>query len=170
VAGVAGCGTREEEGPEVALGEGVEGAEDAVELGVGDALGGEMAPQEQGVFLADGEGHPEQLVVAPKDVLVDGLGVLLRGRQQVGLVLEGALAGLEPDREDVLGLAPHPDEPAPFAGFAPLDGVDHLEIGQLALGPGIDPRRQVVELGLVEGPGRVADEHHRARGMTLTRR
>src|SRR5690606_4306484 len=56
-------------------------------------------------------------------------------------------AQVEPDGEDVLGLAPDPHEPPPLArGLVALDGLHDRVLGALALEPALDPGRDLVEL------------------------
>src|SRR3546814_19583 len=103
--------------PEELLDPHVERPEDAIELVVGDRLVGDLAGQEDSVLPPDGEGRSVELEVAPQQVLVERSCVLLRGGHHVGLVVEGALAEVEPDGEDVLLLTAHAHEPAALAGL-----------------------------------------------------
>ena len=75
-------------GAEELLDPGVERAEDAVELVVGDRLVGELADEEHRVLLTDGERGAVELEVAAQQVLVELLVVLLRRGHHVGLVVQ----------------------------------------------------------------------------------
>src|SRR5205823_12971857 len=57
---------------------GVQRSEDAIELVLADRLVGQLADQEDGVLLADGEGGAVELEVPPQEVHVELLVVLLR--------------------------------------------------------------------------------------------
>ena len=67
-----------EGGTEELLDPGVERAEHAVELVVGDGRVVDLADEEDGVLLADGEGGAVELAVAAEEVLEEGGVVLLR--------------------------------------------------------------------------------------------
>ena len=73
----------------------------------------QLAAQEHGVLDPDREVGTDEPVVAAQQVLVELGVVLLRRRHHVRLVPQRPLAEREPDRGDVLLLAPHPHVPAP---------------------------------------------------------
>src|ERR671911_2359588 len=101
---------------EVLLGPRVERAEDPIQLVVVDPVVGDLAGEEDCSLVADRERAPEQPEVASQQVLVERSLVLLGRRHHVGLVLQRALAQVEPDREHSLLLACDAHEPAALAG------------------------------------------------------
>ena len=108
--------------------------------------------EEDGVLVADGEGGAVERAVPAQEVLVERGVVLLGRRHHVGLVVQGALAQVEPDGEDVLLLAPHPHEPAPLAGLVvALDRGDH---GVLASWPSSHSSMRRLEVVELLGAGR----------------
>jgi hypothetical protein len=134
------------------LGPGVERPEDAVELVLVHAVVGQLAGEEDGVLLADGERPAVELEVAAQQVLVEGGVVLLGRRHDVRLVVQRALAQVEPDREQVLALAPDPHEPPALARLLVAhDGRHHGIVGALTLEPGLDAGGQRGQLFVGRG-------------------
>src|SRR5207302_695820 len=103
--------TDPERGPEELLDPGIERAEDAVELVLGDRVVGELADEEHRILLTDRERGAIELHVASQQVLVELCVVLLGRGHDIGLVVQRALSKREPDREGVLLLTLHADEP-----------------------------------------------------------
>src|ERR671911_990325 len=132
---------------EVLLGPRVERAEDPVQLVVVDPVVGDLAGEEDGGLVADSERAPEQPEVASQQVLVERSLVLLGPRHHVGLVLQRALAQVEPDREHVLLLPPHAHEPPAFARLlVALDGRHHGVLVALPVEPRLDASTERIEL------------------------
>src|ERR671910_1254570 len=132
---------------EVLLGPRVERAEDPVQLVVVDPVVGDLAGEEDGGLVADSERAPEQPEVASQQVLVERSLVLLGPRHHVGLVLQRALAQVEPDREHVLLLPPHAHEPPALARLlVALHGRHHGVLVALPVEPLLDASTERIEL------------------------
>ena len=124
----------------------VERAEDAVQLRVVHHAHVERPGQEDGVLLADLEGRTRHRAVATQEVGVEPTLVLLRRRHHVRLVVQAALAQMQPDGEDVLLLAGDPHEPTPLAWRrVALDMSDQRVLVTLPHEPCLDQSGDVVQ-------------------------
>ena len=101
------------------------------------------AHQVDGVLGPRQKAMPVEVGVAPQEVGEDLGHVLLGGRHELGLVVEGALAEGEPDRDEVLLLALEPQVP-PVRGRAVgrrswrSAATRRGAVAQLAGDPGVD--------------------------------
>ena len=105
-----------------------------------------------------------ELQVAAQQVLVEARVVLLGRRHHVGLVVQGALAQREPDREDVLLLAPKPHEPAPLARLAVAVDRGHHRVGRPAARPAT---ASICPIWSSASSGRRADHRGRTRQLRV---